>query len=199
MLAKHIQTAREDGPKAGFRSYMASSAPTARDRQAQIRSAGNAKAQFEAYCAIFGEQFGNGRVRTAAVEQHNEGRKQTLIERLAAKLGVSTGDLDALVEDEDDNVGVVVLAEPKPKAKTEAEKLVEQAQALMAQADALNRKPAKATPKVDKYAPKNPDENCSSGRLWKLNNAGLLTLRSKPGTPLTSGTAHTVLSTVLDD
>lgn len=63
MPSKHIIEAIENGPKAGFRAYCTEAA---RGRgglahvlatQEAILTAGNAKAQFDAYCAKFGDQW----------------------------------------------------------------------------------------------------------------------------------------------
>src|SRR5688572_22954250 len=53
MPQRHIIEARTNGAKAGFNSYLA--AP-GRKRES-ITEAGNKRAQFAAYCAIFGDQF----------------------------------------------------------------------------------------------------------------------------------------------
>jgi hypothetical protein len=112
-LATHIALAQTEGAKAGFRHYMAQTVHTAAERRAEIRSAGNSKRQFEAYCAIFGDQFrpvsGNGAVRSQAQrEDVSEDGALTLLRRAAEKLGFS------VVKDE--AVGVVVEAPAKTKA-----------------------------------------------------------------------------------
>lgn len=104
-MTAHITEARTNGAKSGFNAYMATRVHTAAKRQAEIRSAGNKKQQFAAYCAIFGDQFGtvsgNGAVRSA--EQVVEVQENGLIATLASKLGISAKKLAALVENDEDN------------------------------------------------------------------------------------------------
>lgn len=105
-MTRHIELARTEGPKAGFRSYMASNVPTAAARREEIRSAGNSKAQFDAYCALFGDQFGSvkGAGAVRAESQREEVRENGLLSRIAAKLNVSVQDLAKLASDEDEVV-----------------------------------------------------------------------------------------------
>lgn len=98
-MSRHILIARTEGAKAGFNAYMATKVHTAAARQAEIRSAGNKKAQFNAYCAIFGDQFGtvNGNGAVRSNEQVDDARDSVLaalqgdpeatIQKLARLLG----------------------------------------------------------------------------------------------------------------
>jgi len=105
-IAAHIRTAREHGPKAGFNAYMRTNAPTARERQDEIRSAGNKKEQFKVYCAIFSDQLGT----TPSAATRSNDQRESVLEKIARKLGVSTGELSELVDEDDDEVGVQVEA-----------------------------------------------------------------------------------------
>lgn len=100
-MTAHISLANTVGPKAGFDAYMAGTVHTAEARRAEIRSAGNKKAQFNAYCALFGDQFkpvsGNGAVHSA---EQVEDVKDSLLSRIAQKLGVTVAELAEVVEDE---------------------------------------------------------------------------------------------------
>lgn len=115
MSAAHIEIARTQGAKAGFRHYLAQHTPTAAARRAEIRGAGNSKAQFEAYCAIFGSQFGpvsgNGAVRSEAqrVEVRENGAIAEL-RRLAKKLGVNISVDESPVEDDTEDEAEVIVA-----------------------------------------------------------------------------------------
>jgi hypothetical protein len=116
MSAAHIEIARgnrehngRSGPKAAFEFYLGQSIPTAAATQSEIRSAGGKKAQFEAYCAKFGSQFGpvkaQGAVRSE--EQRVEVVENGAIARIASRLGISAKKLAALVADEDTDDEVV--------------------------------------------------------------------------------------------
>lgn len=117
-MTAHIQIARGEraidgrtGPKAAFDFYLSQNTPTAQAQRDEIRSAGNAKKQFTAYCAKFGDQFGivngNGAVRS-------EGQKDTVRETVARLLGRTGNGVVAFedneVEDEVDPL-VKLLAE----------------------------------------------------------------------------------------
>lgn len=108
MAAKHITIARESGPKAGFNSYM-----NGRGRHLhrdEIREAGNAKAQFEAYCSLFGDQFGTVSGNGAA---RSESQRESVIAKLAAMLTgapESTDDgVQAFEDDPEENDEVSIL------------------------------------------------------------------------------------------
>jgi hypothetical protein len=114
-MSTHIQIARTQGAKAGFRHYLAQHTPTAAARRAEIRSAGNSKAQFEAYCAIFGSQFGpvNGNGAVRAEEQREEVRENGAVaelRRLAAKLGVRVVTDESPVENDTEDEAEVIVA-----------------------------------------------------------------------------------------
>ena len=105
MAARHITVARDEGAKAGYRFYMAQKAPTARERQAEIRSAGNEKARFAAYCELFRDQL-DGVTANPVVQERVEDEQEGLLQRFAEFLGVERS-------------GVQVIADetPAPKAK----------------------------------------------------------------------------------
>lgn len=97
MAAQHIKIAQESGPKAGFKAYIASleksGLPQVKDKLAQIKAQGNAKAQFEFYCATFGRYFGATPVKTDEID-----KLRALVEQAQARLSELT----------DEGVGVVV-------------------------------------------------------------------------------------------
>lgn len=119
MATAHIEVARGTrevegrvGPKAAFEFYMGQSIPTARATQDEIRSAGNKKRQFEAYCAKFGHQFGpvngNGAVRSEGQREDSRenglsAEQEGIIEKLARKLGVSAKTVAAVVAESDED------------------------------------------------------------------------------------------------
>lgn len=110
-IAKHIQVANTLGAKAGFKAYMATSAPTAAERQAEIRSAGNSKAQFVAYCDIFGDQL-KGPKATAAVSSKSDDERASTIERVLRLLGK-----DGSADSDDDTPGASIqVVEDEPEA-----------------------------------------------------------------------------------
>lgn len=113
-MSKHITLARTVGPKAGFNAYMATKVHTAAERQAEIRSAGNKKAQFDAYCAIFGDQFGP--VKGAGAARSNEQRTEvvengtSLLQRLGIRKANDTVGVEAFEQDEVDPVVAALAA-----------------------------------------------------------------------------------------
>lgn len=117
-MTAHIKLAREQGPKAGFNAYMASNIHTAADRREQIRSAGNKKAQFEAYCALFGSQFGpvKGAGAIRAEAQREDVRESGLLARLAALVGVDTDTLAAKLNTVEVPVVETPVEKPAPVA-----------------------------------------------------------------------------------
>lgn len=101
-LASHIRTAQTEGPKAGFTAYMEhlerSGLPTVQEKLATIKAAGNKKAQFEAYCAMFGKHFGT----TPQKSDEFEALKAQLAEVTAALGALQAGGTGVqVVEDED--------------------------------------------------------------------------------------------------
>src|SRR6476469_6068661 len=65
MATAHIEIAQgkrevdgRTGPRAAFDFFMAQRVHTAAATRAEIRSAGNKKSQFAAYCNLYGSQFG---------------------------------------------------------------------------------------------------------------------------------------------
>lgn len=116
-IAAHIRTARESGAKAGFNAYMRTNAPTARERQDEIRAAGNKKAQFAVYCEIFADQLGT----TPSAATRSNDQRVSVIERIARKLGVSTSELNDLIDEDENEVGVQVEATtPRKPAQARA-------------------------------------------------------------------------------
>jgi hypothetical protein len=115
-MSTHIAIARSQGPKAGFNAYMATRVHTAAKRQAEIRSAGNKKQQFAAYCNIFGSQFGvvngNGAIRSEG--QREEVRDNGVVAELRAfakRLGLN-------VTIQDDEGDEPVVETPTPSERT---------------------------------------------------------------------------------
>lgn len=103
MAAQHIKIAQENGPKAGFKAYIASlersGLPQVQDKLAEIRSHGNAKAQFEFYCSTFGKFFGATPVKTDEIDE-----LRSLVEQAQARLAELQGE------------GVGVVVEPRSQA-----------------------------------------------------------------------------------
>lgn len=96
--------------KQGFRQYMAT-APlndTIAVRQAQIREAGNAKAQFLAYCAMFRDEASVAPKATPPLEETHP---------ILAQLRSMAADLGFSLTAEDKEVGVQVVKTSKPKAR----------------------------------------------------------------------------------
>lgn len=117
MSAAHIQIARGErefdgrtGPKAAFDFYVGHPTVASRDNLATIRSAGNKKQQFAAYCSIHGEKFGpvNGNGAVRSTEQVEE-VKESLTARLAARLSRNT-EPEAPAEEVSHDVTVEAIA-----------------------------------------------------------------------------------------
>jgi hypothetical protein len=108
MAARHITVARDEGAKAGYRFYMAQKAPTARERQAEIRSAGNEKARFAAYCELFRDQL-DGVTANPVVQERIETDEQGLFEQF----------LSWVKSNKSDEIGVQVEADETPAPKIE--------------------------------------------------------------------------------
>lgn len=94
--------------KAGMRQYMRVNAPSVAATQRQIKSAGNAKAQFNAYCAKFPR---NEEVAEATTTETQD----SLIERLAALI---TGAREVGVQVVQDEPKAPRTRASKPKAST---------------------------------------------------------------------------------
>lgn len=118
-IARHIQVAREHGPKAGLRQYLAATSPLAADRQADILSAND---KLVRYCEIFGEQIGlNGSAKASAARSEiDEGEKASLYERFLAFLRAEGED----VSDVPGATIQVVEDEPTPTRTSTRAKLV---------------------------------------------------------------------------
>lgn len=104
MSPAHLQVAHGErtfegrtGPKAAFDFYMSQKVHTARERQAEIRSAGNKKAQFPVYCDIFG-LFADTKVKTAGAVHGVEQSELVAEDILAALQGDPQATLNALAK-----------------------------------------------------------------------------------------------------
>jgi hypothetical protein len=109
-IAAHIKAARERGPKAGLKAYLAATSPLARERQADIRSADD---KLVRYCEIFGEQIGlnASAPATAARVEHDEDATESSLYQRFLRFIASEG------EDVSDVPGAtiqVVADEPTP-------------------------------------------------------------------------------------
>lgn len=75
-LAAHLRIAQTDGPKAGFNAYVKtlerSGLEQTQEALAELRSAGNAKKQFDYYCAKFGKHFGTTPVKSDELAELQE-------------------------------------------------------------------------------------------------------------------------------
>lgn len=115
MSPKHIAIARQEvtvegrtGPRAAFDFYMGQKVPTAHTRQERIRSAGNKKAQFTAYCTEFGSLWAGAPISGNGVV-HSESQKESLIEKLANRLnGNRDNGVQAFVEKDEPTVDPIV-------------------------------------------------------------------------------------------
>jgi hypothetical protein len=191
MAARHLEIAREDGPKAGFKAWKEqmsrSGLPQVKARLREVEAQGNTKAQFDYYCAQYGKQiFGTG-TRNATPAPEAAGQLTT--EELTAKFAeflASQGIGEAPEAVEGDS-----LDEIDEDAAVEA----------YTRSSGTTRKSRKSTtpaePARDAYAPRDPNAAATAGRLWKLNEAGLLQIRKNPGTVIDNGTAHEILKSIL--
>lgn len=107
-LAKHIQIAQTQGPKAGFNAYMEtlerSGLDTAQASLNDIRSKGNKRAQFDYYCAKFGSKFGATPTNVDEADDLAEQLRvlQTRLAELQAQgIGVVAVEDTEEIEDED--------------------------------------------------------------------------------------------------
>lgn len=208
-LAHHIQVAIEDGPKAGFRAWVEqmerSGLPQVKARLDEVRAQGNQKAQFSYYCQQFGRQFAKHGIGTASTvqarQEHDDTEVDSLREELAemqAKLSrmLSTDSEADLIDDslndvdEDEILAAAIEEQPKRTRQTR--------NTGTAQTRQTRRETVKEQAQRDvDYAPRDPDMNCTSGRLWKLNELGLLRIVGTPTDPITCGDAHKVLQKVI--
>lgn len=197
MAAKHITIAQTEGPKAGFTAWMdmmeRSGLPQVQERLAEVKAQGNKKAQFEYYCNVYGNRiFGNQAARNV---QHEDAEDKPevagnanesdlfnlftqFMERVSGNV-TPTDEDDSLDEIDDDEIEAQYTRSSGGGTR-KAATTKRTARATNAQTD-------------DPFAPRNPEDDATSGRLWRLNELGLLQLRTKPGTHISNGQAHKIL------
>lgn len=109
-LAKHLQIAQTQGPKAGFNAYVEtlerSGLDTTRASLAELRSKGNKKAQFDFYCAKFGSKFGATPAKVDETEDLQE-QLRVLSARLAELQAEGIGVVTTATEDTDTSLDEV--------------------------------------------------------------------------------------------
>lgn len=193
-LAKHITIAREDGPKAGFNAWIEmmerSGLPQVQERLAEVRAQGNKKAQFEYYCNVYGNKIFQGQSRNATTtEVEPEAAGQDDLFALFTQFMQRVGGTQPSVADEDDldddDVDAIIAAHGGTQAR-----------ATTRSSGARTRSAATTHPD-DPYLPRNPQDDATSGRLWRLNELGLLTIRERAGKHITNGDAHAILKAKL--
>lgn len=194
MAAKHIELAKSEGAKAGFKMWKMnlkrSGIPQVQDRYAELLAQGDVQAQFRYYCAQYGDQFGltkkatrsQGRTSTKAAEPTPT---NDLFAQFQAFLESQQG---TVVEDEVDE-----LDDEEIDEDAELDEIEEPIQAITTKR--TTRKAAGTS--GDSYAPKEPKAHATNGRLWKLNELGLLRVAKSPGDSITNGQAHNILKGVL--
>jgi hypothetical protein len=122
-LAKHIQIAQTQGPKAGFNAYMEtldrSGLDTVQALAEEIRSKGNKKAQFEFYCAKFGNKFG---ATPTKVDEHEDLAEQVKV--LQARLEELQGQGIGVVAVEDEDTSLDDVDDGWTQGDTDAENAI---------------------------------------------------------------------------
>jgi hypothetical protein len=194
MAAKHIEVAKTQGAKEGFKMWKTnlkrSGIPQVQARYDELLSQGDVEAQFRYYCAEYGDKFG----LTTTPKRSSGTTKATaaaptadLFAQFQAFLAAQTGDTEDAEEiDEDDEDAILdALDEPVAVAST-----------TTTRAGKPTTRRA-AAPNADPFAPRDPAAHATNGRLWKLNELGLLRIAKNPGTAITNGDAHAVLKALL--
>lgn len=190
MAAAHVKIAREDGPKAGFNAWKEqmrrSGLPQVKARLAEVEAQGNKKAQFDYYCAQYGKQiFGTGNNPAPVTATPATPSAGDLFAQFQAFLE-SQGGTPATTDEDDslDDVDEETIAQQYTRSSGGTTK----------------RSTARSTTSADPaeaFKPRDPDAIATSGRLWRLNEAGLLKVVNKAGTPVTNGQAHEILKSIL--
>lgn len=191
MAAKHIEIAREDGPKAGFTAWITqmerSGLPQVQERLAEVKAQGNRKAQFEYYCNVYGSKiFGTSAQKPEPVAE--VASQDDLFNAFKAFMGRVAGGTQTPAVAEDDSLDDVDESAYGATTSTTRSTRRTRSNANTARAAASTDDP---------YKPRNPEDLATAGRLWRLNEAGLLRIVNKPVEPLTNGQAHEILKDIL--
>lgn len=191
-VAKHVKIAREQGAKAGYKAYLEflkrSGIPAVQDRYQEMLSQGDVPAQFAWYCKEYADQIGKPKAAPAAIVGKRTGRVTP-----APAAGVNP-DLLAAFAAFMKSQGAVDEVEEEDEVDIDAE--LEGVEDIVPSRGPGRPKGSKNKPKeevVDQYAPKDPTANATNGRLWKLNELGLIAILDEPVDPITNGEAHEVL------
>ncbi|HEY6019310.1 MAG TPA: hypothetical protein VIY48_05215, partial [Candidatus Paceibacterota bacterium] len=112
MAARHIEIAAEQGAKAGFNAWVEqmerSGLPAVQDKLAEVRAQGNKKAQFDFYCAKFGQAIDKIRHKGNGVSEPEPVQVGGDVEALMAQIAALGSQVQALVKGES---GVQVVAD----------------------------------------------------------------------------------------
>jgi hypothetical protein len=196
---KHVKIAREQGAKAGFKAYREflkrSGIDRVQERYQEMLDQGDVPAQYAWYCKEYADQINPAKPATgrrttrgttaAATPATPAGVSPDLLAQFAAFLtsqGAGVAEVEEEETEEDIDEALEGLDEPTTKrgpGRPPGSKNKPKAQP--------------ATEGVDTYAPKNPEVNATNGRLWKLNELGLLGILDVPADPITNGEAHEIL------
>jgi hypothetical protein len=158
-VAKHIKVARERGAEAGLEVFL--SAPISRRYPAykRIVRKRTPEAQLREYCAIYG--LSPEPVTETSVKKRSKAQRADVLQLIAELLAQEFAEDEPEFEDEPED-------EPEPKDEPEPVRTtprgITREQAWMA----LGADPA--------YKPRNGDELATNGQLWRLNQAGLLSI-----------------------
>lgn len=206
MAAKHIEIARNDGPKAGFNAWMEmmerSGLPQVQERLAEVRSQGNKKAQFEYYCNVYGNKIF---AQNANVTHEDEPQTtlpgvgkdvQALFQQFLAAIGQTpTGATEAEDSLDDDDVDAIIAQHTG--GTTTQRQGRSSGRSGNTRSSGRSAQRSNTGNDADQFAPRNPQDDATSGRLWRLNELGLLQIVSKPGKHISNGQAHEILKSRL--
>ena len=167
--------------------------PQVQDRYAELLSQGDVQAQFRYYCAQYGDKIGldagrqsQGRTTTPATTTAPATSEdlfaafQAFIASQAGATAVADLD-DDLLEELNEDAELDEIEEPLHTTATRSTRATQRA----------------AAPNADPFAPREPNAHATNGRLWKLNELGLLRVVKKPGDSITNGEAHAILKALL--
>lgn len=123
-LARHIQIAQTQGPKAGFNAYVEtlerSGLEQARASLAEIQGKGNKKAQFEFYCSKFGGKFGSTPAKVDEADDLAE-QVRVLSARLAELQAQGIGVVAPVLHTDDEDTSLDDVDDGWTQADTDAE------------------------------------------------------------------------------
>lgn len=189
MAAKHIEVAKTQGAKAGFKMWKMnlkrSGIPAVQERLAELEAQGDVAAQFRYYCAEYGDQFG----LTPKPKRSSGSTSKT------QATPASTNDLFAAFQEF--LAQQAGATEDEPEDEIDEDAILDEIEEPVAAAKPKRTTRASGTASADPYAPREPKAHATNGRLWKLNELGLLRIAKSPGDAITNGDAHAVLKALL--